>query len=279
MIINDIAALRKHIPTIIAGDEESGDQFSKYLTYLHSAEKYLRRELIGSALYDLLDEPNVDLVEHCAAVVAHKAYLEAIPFLDLIETGSGFAVTSNQNLTPASTARVASLIKATEVRLSECIEDLLEFLEENGDYHDEWKPSKTYSLLSDSYIHSLREFRNYAPFEGTRLDFIKHRPLILKARLLDIESVISKELSGEIIEQLRDDDLSVSNGKIIEDLRYALANFSIGANVIADSFIARVKAELIANVDSYPAFKESKIYQDYIKPATAGETPFMACGI
>jgi hypothetical protein len=281
MIINDIATLRNYIPTIISSDEERGDQFSKYLTYLKSAEKFLKREIIGTALYDLLEEPNNDLIDHCAAVVAHKAYVEAIPFLDLIESGSGFAVTSNANLTPASTARVQSLIKATEVRLGECIEDLLEFLEENSEYHDDWKTSKSFSMISDSYIHSLREFRNYAQFENGRLEFVKHRSALLKARMLMIEPVISKELSSEIIEQLRDDDLNDANKVIIEDLRFALANYSIGADVIADSFIARVRAMIISKVDSYPSFKASAVYQYYLKvqPSNNDLSPFMSCGI
>jgi len=280
MIIEDIATLRKYIPTIVANDEDGTDQFSKYLTYIKSAEKYLKREILGDPLYELLEAPNSDLVDLCSAVVAHKAYLEAIPFMDLIETGSGFAVTSNQNLTPASTARVTALLKATEIRLGECIEDLLEFLEENSEYHDEWKPSKTYSLISDSYIHSLREFRNYAPFEGGRIEFLRHRPELLKSRLLKIEPVISKELSAEIIEQLRDDDLNEANKNIIEDLRFALANYTVNADIIGDSFISRVKSYLIANVDSFPSFKASTIYQHYIKTSTSQlESPFLSCGI
>jgi len=280
MIIENIAALRKYISTIAASDEDTSDQFSKYLTYLKSAEKFLKREIIGSALYELLEEPNVDLVDHCAAVVAHKAYIDAIPFLDLIETGSGFAVTSNQNLTPASTARVQALIKATEIRLGECIEDLLEYLEETPEFHDEWKPSKTYSMISDSYIMNLREFRNYAPFEAGRLEFVKKRPDMLKSRMLKIEPVISKELSLEIIEQLRDDDLNEANKEIIEDLRFALANYTINADIVADSFLSRVKAYLIAKVDSYPSFKASSIYQHYIKTKDSQlESPFLRCGI
>jgi len=279
MIINDVLTLRKYIPTIIVGDDQE-NAFNRYETYLKKAEQFLKREIIGSFLFDILDEPNNDLVDHCAAVVAHKGYLEAIPFLDLVETPNGFSVTSNANLTPASTARVQALIKATEIRLGECIEDLLEFLEETPDYHDEWKPSKTYSLLSDSYIMNLREFRNYAPFEGGRMEFVKRRPDILKARMLKIEPIISKELSKEIIEQLRDGDLNEANKEIIEDLRFALANYTINADIIADSFVSRVRAYLFANVDSFPSFKASSIYQHYInRKASEQDSPFLRCGI
>ena len=279
MIINDVLTLRKYIPTIIVSDDHE-NAFERYETYLKKAEQFLKREIIGSFLFDILDEPNSDLVDHCAAVVAHKAYLEAIPFLDLVETSNGFGVTSNANLTPASTARVQALIKATEIRLGECIEDLLEYLEETPDYHDEWKPSKTYSLLSDSYIMNLREFRNYAPFEGGRMEFVKKRPDILKARMLKIEPVISKELSKEIIEQLRDGDLNEANKEIIEDLRFALANYTINADLIADSFVCRARDYILSKVDSFPSFKASSIYQNYInRKASEQDSPFLRCGI
>lgn len=228
----------------------------------------------------MIAEPNTDLVHFCSAIIAHKAYAEAIPFLDLIETPSGFAVTSNSNLTPASAARVQNLIRATNERIGELIEDLLEYLENNLIFHDDWKSSKTYSLNTDSYIFSVRDFKNYAPFEGGRLDFIKLRPVITRSRILRIESIISRELSLEIIDQLRDDELSEANKAIIEDIRFALANYSIGQDQVANNFIARAKTTILANVDAYPAFKSSYIYQAYLKAeASDTDAPFKAFGI
>ena len=96
-----------------------------------------------------------------------KAYLLGLPFFDLIETEAGFAVTRNETMAPASPERVKALKAGVEQWLSEAIERLLEYLEESPSYHEDWKGSETYSLLTETYIHTLREFRRYAPFEGS----------------------------------------------------------------------------------------------------------------
>lgn len=280
MIIQDLETLKRFIPTIATNGDAD---FDKYKPFLESAEKWLRREITGAELFELIDDPNTELIEFCSAVIAHKGYLEGIPFLDLVETANGFAVHSDVNLAPASTARVNALIKAMAARLDECVEDLLEYLEETTEFHDDWKGSKTYTLVNDNYISSLREFRNYAVFEGNRLDFIKARPQLTRARRLKIEPVISAALSTEIIDELRDGDLSEYNEKLIEDLRSALAAYATGDELTGHNFISRVKQVLIENHANYPTFEESEIYLKYVESLTAAGPaegdPFLTCGI
>lgn len=282
MIITQVSQLKEIIPTIAVADD---NDITRYKGYLTNAEKWLKRELIGQELYALVSagnvsEDDVELQSLCAAVVAYKGYLDAIPFLDLVETETGFAVHNDSTLAPASPVRVEALKKAVAVNLDEAVEDLIEYLEENTDYHEPWKGSATYSLVNDNYIKSLREFRKYAKFEGNRLDFIKARPMLTRARRQFIEVVISQELSEEIIEQLRDDDLTEANQAIIEDLRFALAGFATGETMAAESSLARVKKKLLASPSDYPAFEESDIYADYLARLNPPEeTVFLNCGI
>jgi len=280
MIIQDLETLKNYIPTIATN--EAAD-FVKYETYLKSAEKWLRREITGADLFDLIEDPNTELVDFCSAVIAHKGYLEAIPFLDLVETANGFAVHSDTNLAPASTARVNALTAAMAARLDECVEDLLEYLESATEFHDDWKGSNTYTLINDNYIASLREFRSYAVFTGNRLDFIKARPQLTMVRRLKIEPVISATLSAQIIDQLRDDELSDHNKVLIEDLRSALAAYTTGDENTGNNFISRVKKVLFEKHVDYPLFEASEIYLKYLDSLTAtgpaeGD-PFLACGI
>ena len=76
-------------------------------------------------------------------------------------------------------------------KLSDAIEDLLEYLEDHADYHDEWKGSPAYTLLSDTYILTLKDFRRYTPFDGNRLAFLAAKPQMMDAIHLEIEPVIS----------------------------------------------------------------------------------------
>jgi len=273
MLVDTIGKMTKVIPTI------ADDDLSKFDAYLVDARRWLKREITGPDLYDLLEtilvaelpaEPtdeqraafaqDADLLALAEAIVAYKAYYEAIPFVDLIGTSSGFAVTNSQTHAPASKERVAALRLATLKWIGESIENLLEFLEEHPDYHDEWKGSPAYTLLSDTFILTVREFRKYAQFDGSRLEWIKLHPEMMNAMRLKIGSRISPELSDQILEQLRDGDLTDKNKAILENLRFAFANFTIGNNDLAESYLVRVRNVIMKKPDDYPAFRDSDLY-------------------
>jgi len=281
MLISDIDLLKKYIPTVMAGD------FDRYNTYLQTADEYLIRELIGQTIYNLVnapdppaedppveDQPEIDTKfrDLCRCVVAHKGYMDAIPFLDLVETENGFAVTSNPNMAPASQQRVAALVKGVELRLSDAIELLLAYLEENTSYYESWKDAKIYTVNHDSYIFTLTQFRRYARYDASRMEWIKDISKVTRAIRLLIEPVISAELSKTIITELQDDNLSEDNKKIIEDLRFCLAAFVTGDQANGFSLLYRVRNFLLANVEKYEAFKNSDVYAAYLAETSGFST-------
>jgi hypothetical protein len=272
MLINNIDTLKKHIPTIVAGE------FSKYSQYISDANTWVKRELLGSALFatikDLSSDSEVpsehhELVIRTEAIVATKAFIAAIPMLDLIETESGFGVVRTDKIAPASPERVKALIAGTQSKLSDAIEELLDYLEETTAYHEDWKGSPAFTLISNTYIQTLREFRRYAAFEGNRLDFVKFKPKLLEAINLRICPVISTELSDQIIEQLRDDDMTTANTAILENLRYAMSLFATGEEKTATSYLMRVRKVIMTTPDDYLAFKNSSLYATIIAQTTA----------
>lgn len=273
-----IEIMKAHIATVVGSDIEI------YKPYLKTAERFLAREIVGSEMMPYFTDEEPELLEHGIAVICHKAYLDAIPFLDLVQTESGFAIVRNEQLTPASVERVKALIAATSERLTECIEDLLEWLELNADSELEtvWKGSKTYTLINDNYVRSIRQYREYGEFSGGRLEWIRFRPKLTSARKLRIEPVISRELSEAIIEDLRDDDLPEAYAVILPDLRFALAAYAQGNDKEGHDYISRVRAYLIANVDDFEPFKTSAIYQKYLESLVKRDTsndPIMICGL
>ncbi len=274
MLVNSIYILKKYIPTIVAGE------FDKYSTYMGYANAWIRRELLGADLYDVIKDlsssdetpTHLDLVLRAEAVVALKGYIDCIPFLDLIQTESGFGVVRTDKVAPASPERVKALIAGTQQKLSDAIEELIDYLEEETDYHEDWKGSPSFTLLSDTYIQTLREFRRYAAFEGNRLDFVRFKPKLLEAINLRICPIISEDLSDQIIEQLRDDDLTDNNKVILENLRYAMALFSIGEEKAATSYLMRVRKVIIGTPDNYPAFKASSLYAAILAQTTTANS-------
>ncbi|HMM12456.1 MAG TPA: hypothetical protein PKE03_10220 [Bacteroidales bacterium] len=272
-----IDIMKANIATVV------GNDISIYRPYLITGLRFLEREILGPEMTPYLIEDNAALLSLAQAVVCHKAYLDAIPFLDLVQTESGFAIVRTDNLTPASTERVKALIAATSERLTECIEDLLEWLENHADTEIEtvWKASKTYTIINDNYVRSIREFRTYGEFSGGRLDWIRFRPKLANVRRLKIEPVISRELSEAIIEALRDDDLAGPMKIILDDLRYALASFANDDEMTGQNYLSRVRDYLIAHPDDFTEFSASDIYQKYLasKPRDISSDPFMVCGV
>lgn len=274
MLVETIEKLKEIIPTVTGGD------FSRYETYMKEGDEYLSDELLGRPLHQVIEiaagtftpphggapapaSADDELVSLSTNVAGLKGYLIAIPFLDLVETETGFAVVSDQgnNVVPASKERVANLTKATEGRMSDAIEKLLTYLEDKtGDLKTLWSTSKYYNYNHDSYIFTLKEFRRYGKYAGSRLDFANELPQLTKAIRLKIEPIISQEQSAAIIAQLKAGSLDQYNSKIIEDLRFSLAAFVTGDENTANDCAIRARNTMIADVDHYTAFKASSIY-------------------
>ncbi len=260
--------LKERIPALAVYDSD-GNEIDRYKTFLEKAENWLINNITDKALFTAINaSTDTEAKNHCINIICYKGYIDAMPFLDLIDSGSGFSVTNNQNLAPASKERVSALKAAMIEMLTTSIEDFIIFLEKTAAYHDEWKSSNTYSILTETFIHTLTEFIRYAPFTGSRLDFIKALPAMKNAMQLKIAPIISKEFVEEIIEQLRDDDLTEANKKIIENLKFAYSNYVINEINVADMYIVKVQNYMIDNIDNYQVFKASKIYTQYLANQT-----------
>lgn len=226
MLLKTEAQFTKVIPTAASGSFEDME------TFLESAEYWIKKEILGAQLYNLLDttpEAHVELLGHALNVIALKAYYESIPFLDLVQTGNGFAVVKNATQAPASKERVAKLRTQTDIRRGDETEVLIEYLEDHPDYHDEWKGALAYSLLTDCLIQSTRELKRFASWNGNREDFMKLKPDLIAKTALEIEPMVSKDFVDLLIEQRRDGEFSIDNTRVLEMIQYALGAL-IGGN-------------------------------------------------
>ncbi|MBP3228204.1 MAG: hypothetical protein J6M53_05395 [Bacteroidaceae bacterium] len=94
-------------------------------------------EQIGE-MFDVIEDESNDLDvlrERLACYVCKRTAYEALPHLDLILTPNGFAVVSNQNLTPASRQRVYDLRERLRREKSDARDKVKEeFLRQGFDY-------------------------------------------------------------------------------------------------------------------------------------------------
>ncbi len=199
------------------------------------------------------------------AALARFTMLVASPFLDINIGSSGYTTASTQQLVPASEARVRKLDNATEALAWQNIEALLQFLELNKADYQEWVESSSYTMNISNLINSALEFDAVFSINQSRLTFKKLRPKISKIELLKIIPAISQELYDAIITELRDNNVSAANNKILQYLRFAVANFVMSENpsdqyaADATAFLSAVMGIIDASESDYPLYHSSSV--------------------
>lgn len=259
-MIEDIQVMRDIVPTIASAS------LDRYLRPLADAQRWFTDKIAGGELMARIMEqkdmdPLPEIFVRARLCVALRAYGDAIPQLDLIETPNGFAVVNDDTLVPASRERVAALRNSIQNNLRAALDSFIEYMEDSAEFGVLWKDSPAYSIVSDSYLPTLREFRRYGSFPGSYFDFIAARPVFRQIIVKYIEPVISRELSDEIVVQLRDGELSEANGQLLEDLRFSLAGFYGGDLPFGQMSVNRARQRLDAYPDAYPAFRNSDLYK------------------
>jgi hypothetical protein len=268
MILQTIEEFTLHVPTA-AGLED----FADVNPYVRSAEMWLRNNVLGTALYEIVragdtdstdstDNPEdiTDLINLCQSVIANHAYWDAIPFLDLVHTGQGFAVISANNKVPASKERVERLRASCLSRRDSEIENLITWLEDHEDYHDAWKGSPAYSILSDCIITTAAELKNYSQWEGDRKEFLVLRPKLIQETMLRLEPVFSKDYIEELIEKQRDGDLEGGDLKVIVLLKYTLGALVTGNNEAAEKIATDALKYMDGNIEEFDTYTSSDEY-------------------
>lgn len=272
MILKTLDQFQKAMPTAVAIEN-----FSDVEPYLRSAELWISNQVLGKDLFDLVSTDafaDEDLLLLCRSVIANHAFWDAIPFLDLVLTNNGFAVISAQNKVPASKDRVDRLREQCLVRRDSEVELLIEFLEAHPDYHDEWKGSPAYSVMTDCLIRTATELAQYGNWEGTRRDFLKLRPKLIQETMTRLEPIFSGDYIDELVEKQRDGDVTNGDLKIIVLLKYVLGSL-VNGNTEAAAKIAGDALRYIDNhLTDFPTYSASAEYQarlasDYVNTTEA----------
>lgn len=258
MILQSKEQFIKYIPTAAAGDWRDME------TYRDSAERWLQNEILGRVLYNLLDTERpeyTELLDQCRKVISLDAYRRAIPFLDLVQHANGFGVISNQNLAPASRDRVNRLIQETQIQRDDETEVLLDYLEGNTVFHDAWKGSKAYSVLSDSLIMTAGELKRLCSWSGTRQDFLKLKPVLILRMYNEIGKWVSRAYIDELTEQQRDNDLTPANRSVLDMLKFSLANYVVDNLQDAEAFRNEAITLMDNTPEMYPTYRNSREYR------------------
>jgi len=279
-LITTTTELQKYINVVNTVKVES------LLPFVNDAQdKYLRPHLGTTLLAELdaftnegtipvwadMDEDDVEaaliaLQPYAINPLAAFAMFEGAPSLDVKITESGFAVISNNNLTPASAERVKNFRIQMEQTGWNRIETLLRFLETNQANYPGWVDSEAYTQSTRNLINTAELFDSIVSIEASRLRFTRMRPTMDNVEMLQIEPVISKELADVLRTEIRENNISAVNARLLIPLRRAVAYLTAGIEMDAKytatgvAFLSEAKKILDADPDDYPEYLASDCY-------------------
>ena len=264
MIVKTLDQFTKAVPTAVAITD-----FADIEPYISSAELWAKNQILGSDLYVYVNDiaapeegsDDATLLQLCVNVISNHTYWDAIPFLDLVHTNSGFGVISAQNKVPASKERVDRLREQCLIRRDNEVELLIAYLETHADYHDEWKGSPAYSVMTDCLICTATELQQYGNWEGTRRDFLKLRPKLIQETMMKLEPVFSKNYIEELIEKQRDNDIAGDDLKVLTLLKYAIGSLTNGSMETAAKIVGDALRYMDANPVGFTTYFASSEYK------------------
>lgn len=262
MILTTISQFIEVIPT--AADVED---FSDLKPYCNSAELWIKNKVLGATLYNFVDAlgeapagTDIDLLQLCMNIIGNHAYWDAIPFLDVVHTNSGFGVINSNNKAPASKERVERLREQCLIRRDNEVENLITFLEQNAAYHENWKGSPVYSLLTDCLIITADQMKIYGSWEGTRTQFLSLKPKLVHFTMVKLQPVFSRDLIESLIEKQRDGDLAADELSVIELMKHSLGSLVNKNEKVASQIAADALRFIDENLASFAVYTASKEY-------------------
>lgn len=242
--------------------------------------KHLLRYL-GQRLTDIVaagpdpdnDGETEEIFIKVAPALANLAYLESIPFFNVILTSSGFGVVSNQNIAPASMERVRDLKDACLQAANHYTDQLLAYLETSDDgLSGSGSDGGYFSLWNQCSINSGSLVENATVFNlATGLFITRHQFVDLIPFITVIESTtISQALSPEFLLELADGDDTLVKPLVCKSIsllaysQYLQSRNDAAPGLLSVAEVSRNQADLVmkralsllkSNLASYPTYE------------------------
>lgn len=257
MIITTINQFIAYVPTA------SGTEFTAIEPFLKQAENELISLLLGKDLYQYLEtaEEGNSILDKTSQLLCFKAYKNAIPFVDLIQTPNGFGVVSNANVAPASKERVERLLSQVDKMVDRLTDLLIAELMITDEALTEWAKLKKFNNLTNCLFCTGIELANYCAEAENRADFLKLKSKLLTAQKDDLSEAISIDYVAELIDQQRTNTVTETNEFVIENCKLILGKYAEKEGEHeAEEMLNQLINFIEKSVDNYPTYKASAEY-------------------
>ncbi|MBR5117347.1 MAG: hypothetical protein IK100_01735 [Muribaculaceae bacterium] len=203
MLINDDTTLRRYLPNAFATAQGEASFYEKVLPWLEAAEQWALGQFIGNSFMPILVTmgENHPLRMTTCSVVAHEAFMRAVPLLDLVLTPNGFGIVSNTNIAPASRDRVVRLVNSLETSRDIAIEKMLQYLFQN----ERWFITSTRRWFTTTLFPNIDLCNLCGVTEKRWANYLS-----LRSKAIEIEQRIANEyISPEQMEVLRGEVIGI----------------------------------------------------------------------
>lgn len=229
-------------------------------SFLRNADNWIRTTLLGTPLYQEVDTMPEDLTRQIELVISLRAFIEAIPFLDLVLTPTGFGIVSNNNLAPASKDRVDRLQKRAQYTLDDAVDTLIWDIYDSA-FCEKWREGEAFPVLTSSLIWTAEELRLYAGKPGAhRSTLLDLRPQITAAEQA-VSMYISVDYMEELTGKLQQKLLQDKEKGIIRQLQKIIGFFLQGMNNTAEIALCHLVNLMEAHPEEFGTYHNSEEYK------------------
>lgn len=241
----------------------SEDVFTKAQPSLENVYFDLVATVIGEEFEDAACAEDGPISGNVRSYVILKAFILRLRSNDLIMTDNGFGVVSNENISPASQARVEALLRELTYKQDQQLHGVLNRLRTV----EGWSETMQANNNIASFFWSPQALRAYSTIRGfvTFDDLAAHRSEIGTAELM-----LRKQFSDSLIEQLLEEERKAQYEPFHRNAIVKMCHF-IGAHVStketpADPRYKELTYAAVANfieenIDKFPKYKDSSAYK------------------
>lgn len=239
------------------------DVFTKALPSMENVYFDLVATVIGSDFEDAACAEGSALLGNVRSYVILKAFILRLRSNDLIMTDNGFGIVSNENISPASQARVDALLRELTYKQDQQLHGVLNRLRTV----EGWSETMQACNNIASFFWSPLTLRAYSSVRGfvTFDDLATHRNEIGMAEL-----VLRKQFSDSLIEQLLEEERKAQYEPFHRHAIVKMCHF-IGAHISTKEAPADPRYKDLAyaaaanfieeNIDKFPKYKDSPAYK------------------
>lgn len=234
VLFNTIEQVKSYLSGI-----EISSEFSSIESDFLDAQEAIIKQTLGKELYDMLledyEEHNgdadtmhyKDLLPHVQKALAPLGYLYHLP-ISMVKFGErGMYITQTEtDRIPYewTTNKIENYL--IDIGMNR-IELLLEFLEENQTDFDEWVDSTAYTVWKESFNNTAKDFSKQHNIDNSRRLYVALKSIIRQVDNNNIKPAISEALYDELMQQIKNNNISADNQLLMPMLQLAEAKLTI----------------------------------------------------